>query len=114
MQIETNAELRHPGARQEAACVRSNRISPWSRSGDLDVAELGLLNIAVHSTTALLANVATVALIGRAGGCSVAAFYLLSAGPLGMADTLCRIWLTGARVGLIVQLRVLILVACVQ
>jgi hypothetical protein len=34
--------------------VRSNRISPWSRSGDLDVAELGLLNIAVHSTTASL------------------------------------------------------------
>jgi hypothetical protein len=33
-------------ARQEAACVRSNRISPWSQSGDLDVAELGLLNIA--------------------------------------------------------------------
>jgi hypothetical protein len=34
--------------------VRSNRISPSSRSGDLDVAELGLLNIAVHSTTAPL------------------------------------------------------------
>ena len=29
-------------------------ITPWSRSGDLDVAELGLLNIAVHSTTASL------------------------------------------------------------
>src|SRR5262249_15204755 len=34
------------GCSKEAACVRSNRISPWFRSGDLDVAELGLLNIA--------------------------------------------------------------------
>ena len=29
--------------------MRSNRMSPWSRSGNLDVAELGLFNIAAYS-----------------------------------------------------------------
>src|ERR1700722_3627144 len=71
-------------ARQGAAGVRSNRISPWSRSGDLDVAELGLLNIAVHSTTASLLrlrdrciNAMRISVDSRArrgGECPVAAF----------------------------------------